>query len=437
MTSRDIATRIISCLHEADHEAYLVGGCVRDELRGVVPVDYDIATSARPEEVEKLFPKTVGVGKSFGVMLVVENGKSFEVATFRTDGEYADGRRPDEVKFTDAQTDASRRDFTINGLFLDPVTNEVYDWVGGEADIKTRVLRTIGDPAKRFAEDHLRLLRAVRFAAQLNFQIDTETFRAVQARAENAASVSAERIRLELLKLFRPPHAGKGLDLLCGSGLLEHVLPELMPALDCDQSPDYHPEGNVYNHIRLMLDIMPTNAPMELPWTILLHDIAKPATVSTGEDGRIHFYGHEKIGADMAKAILERLRFSSDEIDTIVFTVRHHMQFKDAPQMRTATLRRMLLRPTFELELEQHRIDCLGSHGKLDIYDFIRAEQAAMAEQPALFKPLITGRDLIALGMAPGPALGKLLSEIRDRQLAEEFASRENALAWAKEKAAL
>jgi poly(A) polymerase len=207
--------------------------------------------------------------------------------------------------------------------------------------------------------------------------------------------------------------------------------------INCEQSPDYHPEGTVYDHVRLMLEKMPLDAPMELPWTILLHDIAKPATVSAGEDGRIHFYGHEKIGANMSETILERLRFSREEIDTIVSTVRYHMQFKDAPQMRKVTLRRMLLRPNFELELEQHRIDCLGSHGKLDIYDFIRTEQASMAEQPALFEPLITGRDLIALGMVPGPALGKMLNEIRNRQLAEEFDTRENALAWAKEKAAL
>jgi len=439
MTVREAAINIIRRLHEAGHESYLVGGCVRDELRGVAPKDYDISTSARPGEVEELFSKTkdVGKSKSFGVMLVVEGGKSFEVATFRTESGYADGRHPNKVEFSDAQTDASRRDFTINGLFLDPVTNKIHDWVGGEADLKTRTLRTIGKPAERFGEDHLRLLRAVRFAAQLDFQIDPTTFKAVKAYAEKVSGVSAERIRDELLQLFRPPHAARGLDLLRASGLLEHVLPELLPMINCEQSPDYHPEGTVYDHVRLMLEKMPLDAPMELPWTILLHDIAKPATVSAGEDGRIHFYGHEKIGANMSETILERLRFSREEIDTIVSTVRYHMQFKDAPRMRKVTLRRMLLRPNFELELEQHRIDCLGSHGKLDIYDFIRTEQAAMVEQPALFEPLITGRDLIALGMVPGPALGKLLNEIRDRQLAEEFDTRENALAWAKEKAAL
>ena len=437
MKLEEKANHIVRILSQAGHVAYFAGGWVRDLLLGIPSPDIDIATSATPEEVKKLFPKTISVGIQFGIVVVIVDKTPFEVATFRADGDYADGRRPKEVKFADAQTDASRRDFTVNGLFLNPLTNKVYDWVGGETDLKSRTLRTIGDPVERFGEDHLRLLRAVRFAAQLDFQIYPMTFSAVQEHAAKVVSVSAERIRDELLKLFRPTHAARGLDLLRESGLLEHVLPELIPTIDCEQTPDYHPEGNVYNHIRLMLDTMPPDAPMELPWTILLHDVAKPATASTGKDGRIHFYGHERVGATMTKSILARLRFSSDEIDTIVFTVRHHMQFKDAPQMRKATLRRMLMRPNFELELEQHRIDCLGSHGKLDIYDFIRIEQVALAEQPDLFEPLVSGRDLIALGMAPGPALGKLLNEIRDRQLAEEFASRENALAWVKEKAAL
>ena len=314
---------------------------------------------------------------------------------------YTDGRRPDSVTFGDAEADALRRDFTINGLFLNPVTNELRDWVGGEADLKAGVLRTIGDPAERFGEDHLRLLRAVRFAAQLDFQIEPATFAAVQQHAENINRVSAERIRDELLKLFHPPHAARGLDLLRDSGLLAHVLPEMMLTIGCEQSPEYHPEGDVYKHIRLMLDKMPADAPAELPWTILLHDIAKPATVSVGEDGRIHNYGHDKLGAEMAEVILVRLKFPR--------------------------------KPTFALELEQHRIDCLGSHAKLDIYNFLRAEQAALEEMPALIKPLVTGRDLIELGIKPGPPMGKLLNEIRDHQLAEELSTREEALAWATE----
>ncbi len=433
MNSRDIAISILRTLHAAGHEAWLVGGCVRDELRGAEPKDFDVATDARPEQVEAIFPKTIGVGKSFGVMLVLEGGGQFEVATFRAESGYTDGRRPDDVTFGDAEADALRRDFTINGLFLNPITHELRDWVGGEADLKDGVLRTIGDPAERFGEDHLRLLRAVRFAAQLDFQIDPATFAAVQTHSENISKVSAERIREELLKLFRPPHAARGLDLLRDSGLLAHVLPEMMLTIGCEQSPEYHPEGDVYKHIRLMLDKMPADAAAELPWTILLHDIAKPATVSVGEDGRIHNYGHDKLGAEMAEVILVRLKFPRKQIDEIVFTVREHMHLAVAPKMRKAKLRRMLLRPTFELELEQHRIDCLGSHAKLDIYDFLRAEQAALNEQPALIEPLVSGRDLMELGIEPGPPMGKLLNEIRDRQLAEEFSTRDEALAWVNE----
>jgi len=436
MKSRDIALNILRTLHAAGYEAWLVGGCVRDELRGVAPKDFDIATNALPEQVEKLFPKTIGVGKSFGVMLVLESDEQFEVATFRAESGYTDGRRPDTVTFGDAEADALRRDFTINGLFLNPITNELRDWVGGEADLKARVLRTIGDPAERFGEDHLRLLRAVRFAAQLDFQIEPATFAAVQQHAEKINRVSAERIRDELLKLFRPPHAARGLDLLRDSGLLAHVLPEMMLTIGCEQSPEYHPEGDVYKHIRLMLDSMSADAAVELPWTILLHDIAKPATASVGEDGRIHNYGHDKLGAEMSEVILERLKFPRKQIDAIVFTVLKHMNLAAAPKMRKAKLRRMLMRPTFDLELEQHRIDCLGSHAKLDIYDFLRAEQAALAEQPALIEPLVSGRDLIDLGIKPGPPMGELLNAIRDRQLAEEFSTREEALAWAKEKTA-
>ena len=437
MTPRDIVLDLLRRLQKAGHEAYLVGGCVRDELRGIAPQDYDMATSARPEEVEALFPQTHAVGKSFGVILVVEHGHTFEVATFRAESDYTDGRRPNTVTFSDAQTDASRRDFTVNGLFMDPLTDTVHDWVGGQEDLEKRRLRTIGHPTERFNEDHLRLLRAVRLAAQLDFEIDPATFAAVRDMADHITRVSAERIRDELLKLFRPPYAARGLDLLHESGLLAQVLPELLPTVTCEQSPDYHPEGTVYDHIRLMLSKLPAEASVELPWTALLHDIAKPVTQSECEEGRIHFYGHEKIGADMAQQILQRLRFPNVEIEAIVQTVRYHMQFKDAPKMRKATLRRMLMRPTFELELEQHRLDCLGSHGLMDIYDFIREEQTVLQEKPLLLEPLISGRDLIELGIEPGPALGQLLDAVRDQQLAETFSTREEALAWAKEKADL
>ena len=433
---REIAKKIVRKLRDAGNEAFFVGGSVRDGLLSIEPNDFDIATNALPNEIERLFPQTVGVGKQFGVMMVLEGGEEFQVATFRAESGYADARRPDDVTFCDVRTDAERRDFTVNGLFLDPLTDVLYDWVGGQADVKARLLRTIGNPEERFREDHLRLLRAVRFAAKLDFEIDESTFVAVRDLAENIKTVSAERIRDELMKLFRPPHAARGLDLLRASGLMAHVLPEVLPTINSKQSPDYHPEGNVYDHIRLALEKLPSDASSILPWTLLLHDIGKPVTSSTGVDGRIHFYGHEKVGAEMTKAILERLRFPKKQIDEIVFTVRHHMQFKDAPKMRKATLRRMLLRPTFELELEQHRLDCLASHGKLDILDFLRKEQVALNEQPELIPPIICGKDLIELGIKPGPAMGDLLETIRDKQLAEEFTSREQVLAWVKEKTA-
>jgi len=430
---RENAIQIIRRLGDAGHEAYLVGGCVRDQLRGVEPEDFDIATDARPDEIDAIFPRTVGVGKQFGVMMVLEGGEEYQVATFRTEADYADGRRPDEVTFCDARADAERRDFTVNGLFLDPLTDTLQDWVGGQADLTARRLRTIGDPGERFAEDHLRLLRAVRFAAQLDFQIAPETFQAVKDHAAKIANTSAERIRDELIKIFRPPHAARGLDLLRDSGLMAYVFPELLATIDSDQSPDYHPEGTVYNHIRLMLEKLPGNCDPRLPWTVLLHDIGKPATAAIGDDGRIHNYGHERIGAEMAADILQRLRFPRRQIDDIVLTVRQHMTFRNAPQMRKAKLRRMLLRPTFDLELEQHRLDCEGSHRKLDIHDYLRQEQVALAAQPELIPPLVRGEDLIELGIPPGPGLGSLIEAIRDRQLAEEFTSREQALAWAKE----
>ena len=437
MTPRDIVLDLLRRLQEAGHEAYLVGGCVRDELRGMAPQDYDMATSARPEEVEALFPQTHAVGKSFGVSGVEEHVHTCEVDPLRPESDYTDGRRPNTVTFSDAQTDASRRDFTVNGLFMDPLSDTVHDWVGGQEDLEKRRLRTIGHPTERFNEDHLRLLRAVRLAAQLDFEIDPATFAAVRDMADHITRVSAERVRDELLKLFRPPYAARGLDLLHESGLLAQVLPELLPTVTCEQSPDYHPEGTVYDHIRLMLSKLPAETSVELPWTALLHDIAKPVTQSECEEGRIHFYGHEKIGADMAQKILQRLRFPNVEIEAIVQTVRYHMQFKDAPKMRKATLRRMLMRPTFDLELEQHRLDCLGSHGLMDIYDFIREQQTVLQKKPLLLEPLISGRDLIELGIEPGPALGQLLDAVRDQQLAESFSTREEALAWVKEKADL
>jgi len=428
---RATATEIVRRLQAAGFEAFWVGGCVRDFLLGREPQDYDVATNATPDQTEKLFPKTIPVGKQFGVLLVVEGEHQFQIATFRAESDYKDGRRPENVRFSDAREDAIRRDFTVNALFFDPIANQLHDWVGGEADLRAKIIRTVGSPEERFAEDHLRLLRAIRFAAQLGFDIEANTFAAVQKHAEKIQLVSAERIRDELLKLFAPPHAARGLTLLHESGLLPHVLPELVPTLTCDQSPDYHPEGTVFNHIRLMLEHLPEPLPDEsLPWAAILHDIAKPQTVSRGPDGILHFYGHEKTGAEVAEDMLQRLKFPRKQTDEIVAAVRHHMQFKDAPEMRKSTLRRMLMRETFPLELELHRLDCLGSHRRLDIYEFLREQQQHLNEQPHLRPPLLNGNELIALGVKPGPELGALLNEIREKQLADELTSAEQARDW-------
>lgn len=428
-----IAREIVGRLQQAGFAAYWVGGCVRDQLLGRSPGDYDVATSARPTDIESLFPHTLPIGRQFGVILVLEGGQQFQVATFRAESDYVDGRRPRRVTFSDARADAQRRDFTVNGLFYDPLKEQLHDWVGGELDLRRGIIRTIGDPQERFAEDHLRLLRAVRFAAQLGFTIEPTTFTAIQADAGRICGVSAERVREELLKLFRPPHAARGLDLLRDSGLLARVLPEIAATIDCEQSPDFHPEGSVYCHLRLALEHLPADAHPSLPWAVLLHDVAKPATA--GRDvatGQIHFYGHERVGAEMADVLLRRLKFSRRQTEEIVACVRHHMQFKDVLKMRKATLRRLLMRSTFPLELELHRIDCLGSHGRLDCHRFLVEQAELLARQPTIRPPLVSGDDLLELGFSPGPRLGALLAEIREKQLQDELTTREEALAWIK-----
>ena len=427
------ATKIVRRLHEAGFSAYWVGGCVRDYLLGRQPGDYDIVTSALPDEIEKIFERSIPVGRKFGVIIVLEDNHQFQVATFRAEADYLDGRHPAYVVFGDAVADARRRDFTVNGLFYDPVQRKLLDWVGGEADLRAKIIRTIGAPAERFGEDHLRPLRAVRLAAQLNFTIESETFTAIKAAAPKIHAISAERIRDELIKLFSPPHASRGLDLLRQSGLLEQVLPEIAATITCDQSPDFHPEGTVFNHLLLMLKNLPADADPSLAWSVLFHDVAKPLTASRDpQTGSIHFYEHERIGADMAQQILERLRFPRKQIDDIVIAVRCHMQFKDALQMRKSTVRRLLMRPTFPLELQLHRLDCVGSHGRLDVYDYLVEQAKELEKQPQIRPPLLTGDDLLAMGMKPGPAMGQLLDEIREKQLSDELKTSEEARHWAK-----
>lgn len=432
---RQTATEIVKRLQQAGFEAFWVGGCVRDFLLGREPGDYDIATSAPPEQIEALFRRTIPVGRKFGVVVVLEGELQFQVATFRTEADYQDGRHPERVAFSSAQADASRRDFTVNGLFYDPVDGRLHDWVGGEGDLRARIIRTIGPAAERFAEDHLRLLRAIRLAAQLGFEIEGGTLEAIRILAPKISGISAERIRDEMLKLFCVPHAARGLKLLQESGLLEHLLPELAATLACDQSPDYHPEGTVFQHLLLMLDQMPAQPDPLLPWAVLLHDVAKPVTASRDPaTGSIHFYGHERVGADMARDILERLKFPRRQIEDVVKAVRHHMQFKDAPDMRKSTLRRLLLRPTFPLELQLHRLDCVGSHGRLDVYDFLVAQARELEQQPQIRPPLLSGDDLQALGMRPGPGMGALLAEIREKQLQDELTTPAEAREWARQR---
>src|SRR6266705_2068184 len=366
-TARDVVTR----LRESGHLAYFAGGCVRDIVRGETPKDFDIATDANPEAVQKLFPHTYAVGAHFGVILVVENGFQFEVATFRADDVYVDGRRPSAVHFSSPEEDAKRRDFTINGMFFDPEKNEVIDFVGGRADLESKLVRAIGDPAARFAEDRLRMLRAVRFATVLDYKIDNPTWDALVASAASINEISAERIREELVKIFLSPNRVHGWDLLDQSGLLRTILPELDAMKGCLQPEQFHPEGDVFIHTRLMLELLPEKVSEPLVLSVLFHDVAKPVTATVDETGRIRFNEHDRIGAEMTESIMGRLRFSRAEIDAAVEMVRQHMVFKDVPRMRVAKLKRFMARPTFEEELELHRVDCASSHQMMDNYEFL------------------------------------------------------------------
>ena len=415
--------RIWETLRQNGHEAWFVGGCVRDLLLGREPKDWDIATDARPERIEALFPKTIAVGKAFGIIAVVpEEGPPVEVATYRADAPYTDGRHPGSVAFTDARKDALRRDFTVNALLLDPVTGEIRDFTGGQTDLQIKIIRAIGDPAVRFAEDHLRMLRAVRFAATLGFTIEPATFEAIRKLAPQIRRISAERIRDELFRLLTEAQkAGAALQLLRESGLLKEILPEIEAMVGVEQPPEFHPEGDVFTHTRLMLDALPPKPSLRLALSVLLHDVGKPPTAqfATLPDGtqRWRFECHAAVGAEMARAILERLRAPNALTDDVCTIIAGHMRLADAPRMRESKLRRLLGAPTFADELELHRLDCVSSHAILDVYDFLKAEQAKFAAEPVLPPPLITGRDLIALGHVPGPHFARLLQDAYDRQL--------------------
>ena len=424
MTGQAIAAR----LKERGHTAYFAGGCVRDFLMRQRAVDIDIATTARPEEIEKLFSKTIPVGRQFGVMVVVEQGTAFEVATFRREGGYYDGRHPAEVSFTVPEEDARRRDFTVNGLFYDPFEKKILDYVGGQADIQKRVIRAIGDPYERFEEDKLRLLRAVRFASSLGFEIEAKTWKAVREKAVKIAEVSPERIREELVKILTRPNPARGFKLLSESGLMKRVLPEVEAMKGCEQPPEYHPEGDVFVHTGLLLEKMGEPSPL-LALSAVFHDVGKPVTFSLKE-GRIKFYEHAPIGADMTRKIMKRLRFSNDEIEAVSECVANHMKFADVQKMRSGKLKQFVSRPTFPVELELHKIDCQASHGKLDNYQFLQKKIVEYAAEDLKPKPLINGNDLIAMGMTPGPGMKPLLEEIYTLQLEGQFKDREECLAW-------
>jgi poly(A) polymerase len=417
---RELAARAVALLQEAGFTAYWAGGCVRDMLLGRQPADYDIATSATPDEVMDRFPSAVGVGKSFGVVRVPVQGTWFEVATFRRDHGSADGRRPEKVVFSDPRTDAGRRDFTINALFYDPVREQIHDFVGGQADLAARLLRCVGEPAQRFAEDHLRMLRAARFAATLDLRIHPDTATAVRRHAGLLPRISAERIRDELTRLLvEAPRAGQALRLLDALALLEVILPEVKAMQGQQQPPAFHPEGDVFEHTVAMLDRMekPT---LRLAYAVLLHDVGKPPTAQAAPD-RIRFHGHASEGADMAAAILKRLRFSNADAQIITTCVRDHMRFMDVRKMRPSTLRRLLGRPTFALEMELHRLDCLASHGDLSNWTFLKEAAEALADEPVLPDPWITGRDIIEMGIPEGPEVGRWRRVAYDAQIENRF----------------
>lgn len=428
---RNAAEGIVRRLRAAGFEAVFAGGCVRDRLLGLEPSDYDIATSARPEQVEALFERTIPVGKQFGIVIVVHDGANFEVATFRKDGPYVDGRRPASVHFSDARSDALRRDFTINAMFEDPLSGEIIDYVGGRADLAAGVLRAVGDPRARFTEDRLRMIRAVRFATRFGFAIEPPTLAAVRAEPDRLAIVSAERIGEEIVRILTEGSAKAGFELLDETGLLAVVLPEIPAMKGCEQSPDHHPEGDVFVHTMLCLSHLPPACTETLALGVLLHDVAKPLTAQV-RDGRHTFYGHLERGAEMAGAICARLRRSRAVTERVEFLVAQHLRHCSAPDMRPATLKRFLRQDGIDELLELTRIDGLSSNGDLAYYEFFRNALADLGAEQARPTPLIDGNDLIELGMEPGPLFGLILDAIEDQQLEGTLTSRDQALEFVK-----
>lgn len=426
--AREAALELARRLKAAGHEALFAGGCVRDRLLNHPPEDYDIATSATPTQVMGIFPGSNEVGAHFGVVIAKHGGHHIEIATFRTDGSYHDGRRPESVTFSTPQEDAQRRDFTINGLFEIPETGEVIDYVGGLADLKAGIIRAIGDPTARFIEDGLRLLRAVRFAARMGFTIEPKTEASLRECAPLLDKISPERIRDEFSKILTSPRRREGIEHLVNSDLIRHFMPEVLPMIGCEQPPEWHPEGDVYTHTLIMLGMLAPDAPLELCLAVLLHDIAKPPCRTIDPDGRIRFNGHDTMGATMAETILRRLRYSNNVIDAVVPMVARHMQFMNVQKMRVAKLKRFMAEPTFDQEMELHRVDCGSSNGFTDNYEFLQAKAEEFAAQPLIPPPLVTGLDLIELGLQPGPRFKEILEALQTEQLEGRILEREPAL---------
>jgi len=447
---REFANSIVADLRQRRHQAYLVGGCVRDLLLGREPADYDVATDATPDEVMRIFPETYAVGAKFGVVLVPErkqNGESersvvadeafalghrhkscVEVATFRCDVGYSDGRHPNQVRFSrDPREDVQRRDFTINGLLLDPVENKVLDYVGGQPDLKSKIIRAIGNPALRFGEDKLRMLRAVRFAARFEYTIEPATFVAIQQLAPQIEQVSRERVRDELTRMLTEDHARRAFELLDETGLLREVLPEIDAMKGVEQPPEFHPEGDVYVHTLLMLEKLPQPCPAALAWGVLLHDVGKPPTFRRAPD-RIRFDEHARVGTRMAEAICRRLRFSNEETKQISALVENHMRFGDVERMSPSTFKKFIRLPRFEQHLELHRLDCESSHRNPRLYNFTREKMNELPPETVRPAPLVTGDDLIAAGYSPGPQFKEILSAIEDAQLNAQLQSKQEAM---------
>ncbi len=403
---------------------------MRDRLLGLKPKDFDVSTDAKPERISSYFPGSQLVGAHFGVILVTRpGGIHVEVATFRSEGAYSDGRRPDDVRFeTDPALDARRRDFTVNGLMEDPLSGEVFDFVRGQADLKARVIRAIGEPERRFKEDYLRMLRAVRFAARLRFSIELETLAAIRGQAHCINKISAERVREELVRILTEGGARRGFELLDECGLLEQVLPEVKAFQGVQQPPEFHPEGDVWTHVLMMLDELDKPTPA-LSLGVLLHDVGKPPTFTVAD--RIRFSGHAEVGADMARKILSRLKFPNDEIEQVTSLVANHMRFKDVQQMRLSTLKRFLCLPRFEEHLELHRLDCLASNGYTEAYNFVQEKLVEFRQEELRPQRLVSGNDLIAAGFKPGPGFRQALEAVETAQLEGDISTREQALALA------